>query len=129
MSNVIALPDNSDLWERMWARYPRKVSKKAAIQKWRRLSVAQQQEALAALEQHIRYWEAVGTEKQFIPYLSTWLHQERWTDEVELPQPKAAPWHLTEVGTLEHGRKLGLNPRPGEDWQTFKARLFAVRAA
>lgn len=74
---------NKNLFDLFWENYPRKVGKKTAKKSFEKLSAVQQKDALDGLEKYCEYWEAEGTEKQFIPHASTWLNQERWEDELE----------------------------------------------
>ena len=71
-----------------WRMYPRKTAKRVAAREWARLSPADRTAALAALPAHVQYWQARGTEAEYIPHPRTWLHQARWEDE--LPGTTAA---------------------------------------
>ena len=112
-------------FELLWNMYPRKVCKKPSRQQWDKLTELDQQEALQALPAHIQLWEATNTEKEFIPHLRTWLYQERWTDEIELPKPKEVvqAWWTSDAGILAKGREVGLEARPGETMFEFKGRV------
>ena len=65
-----------------WQAYPRKVCKKAALQKFRAATEkgATLEQMLKALEEHkgSEQWQ----DPQYIPHPSTWLNQERWNDEL-----------------------------------------------
>jgi hypothetical protein len=116
----------------LWQLYPRKVSKKPARMLWERMTEDQQAEILEALPNHIDYWEAIDQPKEFIPHLRTWLYQERWTDEIELPKPKEVQdtWWTSEQGIERKAKELGINPRPGESWFEVKGRINdAIRKA
>ena len=109
-----------------WNLYPRKVSRMMAEKAWRKLTPAEQQEALSALPNHIAYWNACDTEKQFIPHATTFLNQQRFYDEIELPQPKQktdVAWWGSEQLILTKGREVNLAPRPGESIHEFKGRI------
>ena len=110
-----------------WANYPRKVARFVAEKAWNKLSTSEQQEALQALPNHIAYWKACETEKQFIPHAATFLNQHRWEDELEMPKPKQkAPevaWWGSEQLILAKGQEVGLMPRPGESIWEFKGRI------
>lgn len=88
---------------------------------------------MKALPTHIRYWEAQGTTKEFIPYPATWLNGARYEDEIEMPKPpeQAVAWWASEAGILAKGRELGIHARGGESMNEFKARVVeaARRAA
>ena len=113
-------------FEQIWALYPRKIAKKPSRDQWLKLTLEQQQKALQALPNHIAYWQAKETDKEFIPHLRTWLYQERFEDEIEMPKPKqeAVQWWGSEAGILAKGQEFGVLPRPGEDMFQYKGRLF-----
>lgn len=114
-------------WEAFWAMYPRKVSRKMAEKAWLKLSTIEQDQALEALPVHIKYWDSLNTEQEYIPHASTWLNQARFEDEIAIPVPKAdkptVAWWSSEHLILAKGRELNLLPRPGESIWDFKARL------
>lgn len=117
-----------------WNLYPRKVSRKMAEKAWSRLSATDQQAALDALPNHIRYWDQAGTAKEYIMHATTYLNQARWEDEIEMPQPKqqqaTVAWWSSESMIIAKGRELNLTPRPGESIHEFKGRVAdKLRAA
>ena len=67
--------------------YPRKVGRKYAESMWRRLKIddALFETIMKALENHKKSKQWTQNKGQYIPNPSTWLNQERWNDEVELP--------------------------------------------
>ena len=109
-----------------WAQYPRKMARPVAMRAWSKLTPEQQQHALDALPKHIGYW-ADTTEKQFIPYPASWLNQQRFYDELEMPEVKPkiqlVAWWSSDAGILAKGRELGIDPRPGETMYAFKDRV------
>ncbi len=64
-----------------WTLYPKRIARKEAERQWNRLSEANKVEALTALLGWRKVWLARG-ELQYTPNAGTWLHQERWTDEL-----------------------------------------------
>ena len=80
--------DTIDLaFERFWKLYPRKTAKQDARRAFAKAAkqhgpdlLVQQAERWAGL------WKRAGCEKQFIPYPTTWLNGERWTDEEPVPR-------------------------------------------
>jgi hypothetical protein len=75
---------SSDLFDRFWGAYPRKVGKDAARRAFQK---RQPDEALvtamlAALDQQRQSQQWVREGGRFIPHPSTWLNQGRWQDEV-----------------------------------------------
>ena len=112
-----------------WQLYPKKVGKKDAERAWRKLTEGQRFEVIHALPVHVRYWEASGTDKLYMPHFSTWLNGERWTDELEMPKPKVSDdWMRSKSGIEAKAKELGITPKLGEDWYSLKARIMA-RAA
>jgi hypothetical protein len=99
------LPKKQPDWKperfaKLWAYYPRGEAKQKAIQAWDRLQPSDELiDAMArALERQMRSPE--WQEGRYIPYLSTWLNQERWSDEERQPRPgaggQAPPDHVLE---------------------------------
>lgn len=119
------------MWENFWELYPRKVGKKVARTAWLKLTDKQKVAAMTALPNHLQYWKQKETDLEFIPFPATWLNQERFEDEIDLTvkseRPKL-PWYSSDALTMEHGRKIGLNPHPGESMQQYRSRLASVRS-
>lgn len=74
-------------FERFWKFYPRKTAKQDARRAFEKAAkkhgpdlLVQQAERWGGL------WARAGFEKQFIPYPTTWLNGERWTDEQPAPR-------------------------------------------
>jgi len=112
-----------------WAQYPRKIGKLTAQRSWEKLSQENQQKALEAIVEHRKYWVAKGTDWEYIPHASTWLNNERFSDEIVIEQKEnkrpPLPWYASDELTLAKGRELGLNPNAGETFAQFRARLSA----
>ena len=73
------------LFESVWGRWPRKDSKKRAVEKFLKLPADQVLEVARAIAAHGDA-HAKHTPPEFVPHLVTWLNQERWSDP--LPQPR-----------------------------------------
>ena len=66
-------------FEVFWTAYPRKVGKGAARKVWAKL---QPSDALVTQMLETLAWQrATWTDPRYIPHPTTWLNQERWTDE------------------------------------------------
>ena len=67
-----------------WTLYPRRDNKKRAKDKYVQLrkSGTDKEIILSGLKSYIKQWRSAGTEPEFIPMASTWLHQERFEDEL-----------------------------------------------
>jgi len=111
------------MFDKFWGAYPKKVARKDAEKRWKRLSETEQRAALEALPRHVKAWQ--GRETQYIPHASTWLNQARWEDELEDARPTVA-WWATQEGVAEKGRELGIVARLGEDWASLRARIVAA---
>lgn len=68
-------------WETFWELYPRKVARLDARKQWNRLSSVECAAAITALTIWRSVWMDRG-ELQFVPHAATWLHGERWEDEL-----------------------------------------------
>ena len=107
-------------------KYPKKVARKVAQKAFARLTAEQQQKALTAIDDHVRMWVAEGRDKQFIPHPASWLNGERFDDEISMPEPKVVSWWTSDQLTMEHGRKVGVPARAGEDMFQYRLRLRAA---
>ena len=117
------------MFEEFWSQYPRKVARKDAERAWKKLDASQQFAALQSLPIHVKYWELSGRTKETTPHASSWLNGERWTDELEMPKPKAGEdWMRSTAGIMAKDKEVGIEPKLGEDWHCLKARVMA-RAA
>ena len=89
-SNSIS-ESNTSAFERFWAAYPKKVGKKDAQKAFDKVKV-DVQILIDALEKHKKSSQWRKDNGQYIPNPSTWLNQERWTDEMDakVGAPKGA---------------------------------------
>lgn len=71
-----------------WQMYPRRVAKLAAQKAWGKLKPQEREAAIQALPAHVESWS--GRDMEHIPHGSTWLHQQRWTDELT-PRKRQQP--------------------------------------
>lgn len=76
--------ENDPQWQRFWAAYPSHVSKKDARAAWAALNpdAALVDQMLATLAWQTALWAQQG---YGMPYPSSWLRAERWTDEPPRP--------------------------------------------
>jgi hypothetical protein len=114
------------MFDEFYSKFPKKVARKDAVKAWSRLTAEQQQKALAAIDDHVRMWTAEGRDKQYIPHPASWLNGERFDDEISMPEPKVVNWWTSDQLTMEHGRKIGVPARPGEDMFQYRLRLRAA---
>lgn len=73
-----------------WALYPRKVGRGRALLSYKGAlkKGVSELDLLAGLERSRVQWRKEGRDPSLLPHASTWLNQERWTDEYE-EQPLA----------------------------------------
>lgn len=69
-------------FEKFWDPWPRKVNRKTAEKAWVKLPHAQQMAAIADVEKRNRM-NAWPSNPKMVTHASTYLNQERWTDEWE----------------------------------------------
>lgn len=90
-----AAPPTSDLsaeFVDFWKLYPRRTAKGAAETRYRAArKLATRDQIFAALATMLPTY--AETDQRFIPHPATWLHQQRWLDEVE-PAPAPEPGYL-----------------------------------
>ncbi|TFC92066.1 hypothetical protein E3T20_12185 [Cryobacterium sp. TmT3-12] len=81
-----ALPSAESVFDAAYLHWPKKVERKAALEKFKAAAKRIDSEALAA---HIvRFGDAYAatTDKRFTPALGVWIGHERWTDELPSAQ-------------------------------------------
>jgi len=115
------------MFESFWKQYPRKVAKRAALGAFNRLTKDEQAQAVEAIEQHVAYWKLKGTEMDFIPHASTWLHQGRFEDILDMTPKEvkrpSLPWYSNDELTLAKGQELGLQAYAGESMAQYRQRI------
>lgn len=80
---------------RFWELYPRRVGKGAARKAWAKAVKTTEPDAI--LDGVRRYVAAGLPESRFIPYPSTWLNGEHWTDEFA-PEATGEAWPRQSMG-------------------------------
>ena len=100
---------NKEFENEFWTLYPRRDNKKRANDKYVQLrkAGATKDDILNGLKGYIKQWKSSGTEPEFIPMASTWLHQERFKDELitntesvkMLTHKKEYKWMCKECGS------------------------------
>ena len=105
--------------------YPRKMGRKDAERSWNRLTPDQQSDCLDAMPNYLKYWKIKETAKDFIPYPTSFLNQERWTDELDIEpiQKPELPFYATEELTMRKAQEVGITPYAGEGWQALRSRI------
>ena len=116
------------MFETFWALYPRKVAKRVAQRKFEALRSDEQELALRALPNHIKYWKTKNTEMDYIPHAATWIGQFRFEDEIVIEEPKQnkrpeLPWYSSEELTIKKANEIGVQAYAGEGWQQWRARI------
>jgi len=75
-------------FESWWKDYPRKVGKGAARREWEKaVKLATPEEIHAGLMRNLAWLQGEyrGPAQDFRPHPRTWLHQERWEDDLSPP--------------------------------------------
>jgi hypothetical protein len=105
--------------------YPRKMARKDAEKAWKSMTTDEQEKAIEALPQHLKYWKIKETAKDFIPYPASWLRAGRYDDELDIEPLKKPelPFYATEELTLKKAQEVGVIPYAGEGWQQLRARI------
>ena len=109
-------------FEQFWSIYPKKVARLAAKKAFLRLTPEQQSKAVESIPAHCRYW-AETSSPQYIPHASTFLHGERFEDELPEIVQNGAEWWRSGEGIMRKGRELGIVPKPGESTADYAARI------
>jgi len=112
----------------LWAMYPRKVNKRMAEKAFSKLNPMEQEQAIEAMPNHIKYWKSQDTQLAFIPHLATWLNQYRFEDEIVIEEVKQnkkppLPFYATEELTLQKAKEVGITPYAGEGWSALRMRI------
>ena len=101
------------------------MGRKDAERSWNRLTPGQQSDCLDAMPNYLKYWKIKETAKDFIPYPTSFLNQERWTDELDIEpiQKPELPFYATEELTMRKAQEVGITPYAGEGWQALRSRI------
>lgn len=88
-SETVTDPDPDLGFDRFWSLYPRKDGKQAARQEWERLTPEERSSVIADIPARLKAnWDGRPLDK--LPHASTYLHQKRWQDELQVLSPAAA---------------------------------------
>ena len=77
-----------------WMLFPKHIARMEAERSWKKLGDAQRVAALVGLAEWRIVWLSEGR-LQYVPNASTWLNQQRWTDE--LPQTWGTSGHASHI--------------------------------
>ncbi|MFD0404989.1 hypothetical protein [Kitasatospora sp. NPDC127116] len=92
-TRVPGLSENThpEPFDTFWAAYPKRVGKGTARKAWAAALKrgADPQAIITAATRHAAAWTAAGTDRQWIPYPSSWLNGERYDDD-QLPVARPA---------------------------------------
>ena len=116
------------MFDEFWSLYPRKIAKATARKAWAKLSAEQQLMAAKAIDTHCQYWSAKETELEFIPHPATWLHQERWEDELVIEPKKtkeSKEWMFSNEGIDAKARELGIMGNGYDTYASLKAKCMS----
>lgn len=65
-----------------WELYPRKDNKKVAETRFDNLPKKALPAVFEGLRKYSAYWKAAGTAREYIPLPSTFIHNEKWNDDI-----------------------------------------------
>jgi hypothetical protein len=76
---------DDDVFDRFWSEYPNKKAKKKARESWDKIDFTKHpaDDIIAAVQKQKQSKQWMKDGGAFIPHPTTWLNQERWTDEVD----------------------------------------------
>ena len=93
VSPAISSLEIEQLFDQSYSRWPKKVERKQAFERFKRICKKRDPHELAA--DIVRFGDAyvdAGIETQFVPGLGVWLNGERWTDDLPMkPKPAVNP--------------------------------------
>jgi hypothetical protein len=103
MSERADLADEYAAFDRFWLAYPRHVAKLSASRAFtkaiKKTTLPVMLAALAAQKATPQWQRGV------IPNASTWLHQERWADDVPQARPAPTPAELEHVARIRERKR------------------------
>lgn len=107
--------------------YPRKMARKDAEKAWKSMTTDEQEKAIEALPNHLKYWKVKETAKDYIPYPASWLRAGRYDDEldiepIQIKKPEL-PFYATEDLTMKKAQEVGITPYAGEGWPQLRQRI------
>jgi DNA replication protein DnaC len=79
-----------------WLLFPKRVARMEAEKAWNRLNGVQRVDALIGLSLWRPVWLAEGR-LGYVPHASTWLNQQRWTDELPTTWGTSSAGHVPAV--------------------------------
>ena len=72
------LAEKMQMFEDFWEKYDKKINRDDCLKKWKKLSIADMQDALKMVNSYVRS----TPEKQYRKNPSTWIYQKGWRNEV-----------------------------------------------
>lgn len=78
-------------FDQFWSLYPKKVARRKAETSWKRIKPSEHPLIYADVKRRSASTDWQKNNGQFIPYPTTYLNQERWKDQVEMPSVAAPP--------------------------------------
>lgn len=87
-SETSTKPQENSTFDKFWKEYPKKVAKQDALKAWKKISPDQKlfDEIMSALEIHKQQDSWIKENGKYVLNPTTWLNQERWTDEIAEPE-------------------------------------------
>lgn len=111
------------VFEDFWNLYPKKVDRKNSSSKFLKIKEKEISRVMEWLKKYLHKWTSEWTEKQFIPNPTTWLHQERWNDEISIWSQITS---VIEVKKEENKKQLDDEIKKSEEITKFKQDLMKI---
>ncbi len=99
--------DSPSAFAEFWQAYPRKVAKKAAVQKFAK-AVADGADPAVIVAAAQRYADDPERDARYTAHPATWLHQGRWEDETPIPPRLVSVDDDSLEARVARGRALGV---------------------
>ena len=103
-NDIDEIQEEVPTFQDFWTLFPKRIARMEAEKSWARLSHAQRVDALVGLCAWRPVWIAENR-LQFVPNATTWLNQQRWTDELPdqwaVSHSSHVPAKLPEAGKRE----------------------------
>ncbi len=119
-------PKTADRFDEFWTFYPKKVQKKVALRCWRANGLDAIADTIIG-DVQARQRQDDGWKRGFIPNPSTYLNQERWTDQIcarPVERTVATTARASEGELVAMGTQLGIFAKPGESLEEYRRRIM-----
>ena len=116
----------SELFEKFWSVYPKGVGKSAAYKAWKKKKLESLADRLIEDVVSRVLQDDAWKDIKFVPHASTYLNQERWTDEVqkyEAPKRNLSAVERVELATRQRAADRQAAREDGRTLETYDSDL------